>query len=190
MRLIAVTGGIGSGKSVVCEMLRVLGFKVYDCDSEARRLMDSDEGMRSCIYKEVCQEACASDGTIDRKALAAAVFADHSKLERLNSIVHGAVRDDLFAKAVEVQVMFFESAILRSSGFDAFADKVWEVTAPMQLRIERVMLRNGMSESEVKSRIESQIGESLVSRTDTKVIVNDGQSPLIPQVIALLGELL
>ena len=55
MRLIAVTGGIGSGKSVVCEMLRVLGFKVYDCDSEARRLMDSDEGMRSCIYKEVCQ---------------------------------------------------------------------------------------------------------------------------------------
>lgn len=186
--LIAITGGIGSGKSIVSAMLRAMGFLVYDCDAEARRIMDSDHAMLARIFREVAPLARMADGSLDRKALADAVFADAGKLSRLNSIVHGAVMDDLRRRHASNQVMFFESAILYSSGFFAAATAIWEVTAPISLRIERVMKRNGVSCNEVEARIASQSTEKAPDGVRPAMIVNDGVTPLLPQIERVLAE--
>ena len=93
-RFIAITGGIGSGKSTVSRCLTTLGYPVYDCDSQAKTLMDSNPEIISRIASEVCSEA-VTDGKINRTVLASAVFADIKKLHRLNEIVHGSVRADI-----------------------------------------------------------------------------------------------
>lgn len=187
-KLIAITGGIGSGKSVVSEMLRAAGFHVYDCDREARRIMDSDRAMLERIFSEVAPEARSADGSLDRKALAAAVFADADKLACLNRIVHGAVRADLLRRSALHRVMFFESAILYSSGFYTAATAIWEITAPMEVRIERVIRRNGASREEVEARISSQRGETPPEGVSPLVMVNDGITPLLPQIERAIAE--
>ena len=93
---IAICGGIGSGKSIVSRILTVLGFDVYDCDREAKRLMDADDAIKDAIAREIAGE-CIVDGTIDRPRLAGIVFSDSVKLEALNAIVHAAVRRHLAA---------------------------------------------------------------------------------------------
>ena len=189
MRLIAITGGIGSGKSVVSDMLRAMGHFVYDCDSEARALMERDEEMRRRIFSEVCPEARRNDGGIDRQCLANAVFSDQTKLKNLNCIVHGAVRSDLLARASTMPLMFFESAILRSSGFITLADMVWEVSAPLDLRIKRVMHRNSLTRRDVEKRIDAQMCETIADSVDIRMIVNDGVMPVLPQIERYLDEL-
>lgn len=189
MKLIAITGGIGSGKSVVSDVLRTMGQIVYDCDSEAKTLMERDDEMCHRIFTEVCPEARLIEGGIDRRRLAQAVFSDKCKLGKLNSIVHGAVKSDLLSRASEVPLMFFESAILRSSGFLALADVVWEVMAPFDLRVRRVMLRNSLSRHDVERRIDAQKGETAVGLAGTRVIVNDGVMPVLPQVERYFDEL-
>ena len=184
-KVIAVTGGIGAGKSVVCRILRSLGFEVYDCDSRARRLQDTDPQMRRRIAEEVCPEALDADGRLDRKALARTVFSDPAKLEALNRIVHGAVAADLRshieqAAARGAQLFFVETAILYESGFDRMVSEVWEVTAPEQTRIARVMARNGLSADEVKARIAAQ---NHAQHNHHHIIINDGKTPLLPQIL-------
>ncbi len=113
-RIIAITGGIGSGKSVVSHTLRCLGYPVYDCDSEARILMDNDSDIRQRISAEISAEAINADGTINRQKLSAIIFSDTGKLRQLNSIVHGAVRN-LFVQwslSSNEQTLFVETAIL------------------------------------------------------------------------------
>ena len=90
--VVLITGGIGSGKSVVSSILRANGYEVYDCDSEARRLMDSDAGMRCRLRNELCDDAVDDNGMIDRRKIASVVFSNPEKLAILNSIVHGAVK--------------------------------------------------------------------------------------------------
>lgn len=148
-RLVAISGGIGSGKSVVSRVLRALGHRVVDCDTEARLLMDGDAAMRRRIADEVCAGCITPDGgAIDRRKLSQAVFSSPPLLERLNAIVHGAVRSRLLRLAAGRPVTFFETAILYSSGFDALADVIWEVEAPRGLRISRVMARSGLTAPE------------------------------------------
>lgn len=185
-RIVAVTGGIGAGKSVVCHALTALGFPVYDTDRAARRLMDAGADIKRAIAETVTPDAIAPDGSINRPALAAVVFADTEKLGRLNRIVHGAVRSDFtnWANSLNCQTLFVETAILYESGFDALVDEVWEVTAPEQVRIERVERRSGLSAGEIKRRIDAQ---SKAPRPDHRIILNDGVTPLIPQILNLLS---
>ncbi|MCM1292121.1 MAG: dephospho-CoA kinase [Bacteroides sp.] len=186
--IIAVCGGIGAGKSVVCEMLRVMGFEVYDCDSRARDLMDCSDEIKRRISEEISAEAILADGSIDRAVLGEVVFADKQLLNRLNSLVHGAVRDDIRSWAVGKHVCFVETAILYESGLDAMVDYVWEVIAPVDVRVRRVMSRNGLSEQQVMARIRSQELNEVARRMDTVVeIVNDGLRPVLPQVERLLA---
>ncbi len=93
-RLIAITGGIGSGKSVVSRIVSAMGYPVYDCDTQARRLMDRSDSIKSAIA-ELIAPSCIINGEIDRAALSAEVFSSAEKLECLNGIVHGAVREHL-----------------------------------------------------------------------------------------------
>lgn len=200
-KLIAVTGGIGSGKSVVSRILRVMGYEVYDCDSRAKRLMDESNRIKRRIAEEVCAEAIVVDASgdmiIDRKRLADAVFSDADKLRQLNGIVHGAVKEDIATwhatASKRQQILFVETAILYTAGMDKMVDGVWMVEAPMHIRLKRAMSRDNASRDAVAARIEKQHGEELLAQSashrSTSIIINDGMLPLLPQVEALLGKL-
>lgn len=187
--LIAVTGGIGSGKSVVCRVLMALGYPVYDCDSRAKALMDADPEIKRRIGAEICSDAIDANGCIDRKALSAIVFNYADKLSALNSIVHSAVRADLRAWTKSQQtgnLCFVETAILYQSGLDHEVEAVWEVTAPVDLRIARVQNRSGLTAEQVRARIASQSFIPSAPHPFTYPIVNDGRSSLLRQIDTLL----
>lgn len=185
-RIVGVTGGIGAGKSVVCHVLSALGLPVFDCDAEAKRLMDSDDDMKRRIADEVTPLALNPDGSLCRKAISDVVFTDGAKLEVLNMIVHGAVRSRFVAwkNAQQAQTVVVETAILYESGFDRLVNEVCEVTAPIELRVERVMRRSNLSRQDVMRRIASQGSGS--HRQGNIIIVNDNKTPLISQILNLL----
>lgn len=186
--LIAITGGIGSGKSVVSRIVAMMGYDVYDCDSRSKHLMDTDDVIKARLQQEIHPQ-CVLDGCIDRKRLAEIVFSDADRLEKLNAIVHSAVRDDLRKWAqLQGKVSFVETAILYQSELDRMVDCVWEVEAPLDLRISRVMERNSVSREEVLARISAQ-DSFIPSRHHPLVIpiINDGMMPLLPQIEAQLA---
>lgn len=185
--LIALTGGLGSGKSVVARMLVAMGYDVYDCDSRAREIMDHDVEMQRRIAVEICSEAVGPCG-IDRRRLAEAVFSNSRLLEKLNSIVHGSVRADLRRWVSGRQLAFVETAILYESSLDREVDEVWVVDAPRDVRIMRGMKRDYASRESVEARIRSQ--ESFdCGRVHANVrhIINDGTIAVLPQVLNLLS---
>lgn len=187
MTIIALTGGIGAGKSVVSQVLRAMGYHVYDCDSEARRLQDASPLLRQRIAREVTPQALLPNGTLNRQAIAAEVFANPAKLQALNAIMHSAVADDFrtWCKArPHASHLFVETAILYESGFDRLVNDVWEVVAPIPLRIKRVERRSGLSPAQILSRINAQ--GLITPSLSHKIINNDGRTPLLPQIHQLL----
>ncbi len=188
-KIIAITGGIGSGKSVVSHILRCNSYTVYDCDSEAKRLMDSDTDIHAKLNFHIHPQA-VKNGVIDRRLIAEIVFASPDKLKRLNSIVHGAVLDDIRRIPVDTlphNILFVETAILYQSNLDLVVDSVWNVTAPIDIRINRVIKRNSCTREDVLSRINSQESyKPLRQHSCVRTIVNDGTAPVLPQVIQLL----
>ena len=188
--LIAITGGIGSGKSVVSRVLRAMGYPVYDCDSQAKAIMDADAE----IHRRRCGEidaAVVTDGVIDRKRLAEIVFNDKAKLAVLNAIVHSAVKAHLAGWAdAQPGVAFVETAILFESGLNASVDAEWRVESPLELRIERTMKRNNLTRQQVEARIASQNRQPenppLPPRT---ILVNDLTHALLPQIRTALRAL-
>lgn len=188
---VAVAGGIGSGKSVVCRILRAMGFEVFDTDSEAKRIMDADRRIHERLNAEIHPQAVV-DGKLDRARISAVVFASAPKLEALNRIVHAAVRRELSAwiEAHSASApLFVETAILYQSGLDKMVDRVWEVTAPEEVRVGRVMKRNGLSDAQVRSRIEAQRFTPDTVHPRVTELVNDGAEALLPQIERALAEL-
>ncbi len=188
--LIAIAGGIGCGKSVVSRMLTAMGHKVYDSDSRAKRLMDDSDEIKKAIASGICREAITPDNQIDRRRLASVVFSDKKKLDLLNSIVHSAVRNDIlkWQKENPREKLWVESAIIYESGISEMVDEVWDVTAPEDVRIRRVVKRNGLSPEEVKQRIEAQAITVTNPHRRVFTLLNDGTQPLLPQVLNLLRK--
>lgn len=191
MRLIAITGGIGSGKSVVSRLVNVMGYEVYDCDSRARLLMTEDSMVRQQLVEAFGKETYLDDGSLNRAHLSAIAFSDPSVLTRLNAIVHPATATDMISWADEqadagATIAFVETALLRTAGLDRVVDEVWHVTAPDQVRIDRVMARSGLTADQVRERMASQRDEE-VPLDGEQVLVNDNVTALLPQVIRLLG---
>jgi dephospho-CoA kinase len=189
--LIAIVGGIGSGKSVVSHILTCMGYLVYDCDSRAKSLMNSSENIKHRISTEI-DNSVIVNGEIDRQRLASIVFADAEKLFILNNIVHHAVAEDLtkwVAKhGCEDKPIFVETAILYTSGLDKLVNSVWRVTAPIELRIARVMKRNAITREQVIERINSQTQEESDSEDMmVRTILNDETTPILPQINDLLS---
>ncbi len=186
--IIAIAGGIGSGKSVVSSMLRAMGYEVYDCDSRAKALMDADDAIKRDISRLVAEEAITPSGEIDRPVLAAMVFNDKKLLSILNGIVHEAVRRDIvrWREGLDCEVAWIESAIVHESGLDALVDEIWEVTAPEELRVRRVMNRNGLSRDAIKSRMAAQSGTRYIDGVPVKYILNDEDTAVLPQLLHLL----
>lgn len=189
--MIGLTGGIGSGKSVVARVLAVRGYKVVDTDGLARRLMDESDSVKRRIAAEI-DDACIVDGRIDRRRLAGVVFADSSRLAILNDIVHGIVRAELEAMAARATSFFFvETAIFASSGLWRMCAAELRVDAPEELRVARVMRRSGITADEVRARIAAQQSEAKLppGSPPVTVITNDGKHPILPQLDAFLARL-
>lgn len=192
-KVIALSGGIGSGKSVVSRCLETMGFGVYDSDSNARRLVDSSPDIIAAIARDISRDAVNLETmVVDRATLGEIVFNDESMLRRLNEIVHAAVKDDI-VRWVSChdgsRPVFVETAILYQSGLDRMVDEVWEVFAPVEVRIQRVMSRNGLTRGQVLARINSQDAyRPDVVHPQTRVIINDGLVPVVPAIIALLEK--
>ena len=169
---VAVCGGIGSGKSTVCRMFAERGVALYDSDSRAKALMNESEELRKALVAEFGEESY-TDGALNRSYLASRVFGSEEQLEKLNSIVHPAVKADFLRWAEEQEGDFciLESAILFESGFDAVVDKTVAVLAPLPLRIERAMARDGASREQIEARVKAQMSDDeLVARADFAIV--------------------
>jgi len=179
---IGITGGIGSGKSYVSRLLTEhYGIPVYNTDSEAKRLMLSDEGIRRRLTALLGKEVYKSDGTLNKPLLANYLFADSCHAGQINAIVHPQVKAD-FLKWADLQtgceIVALESAILFESGFDNIVDKVVMVYAPVELRIRRVMLRDSTTEEKIRQRIVAQMDDKAKQDRSDFIIFNDGNRPL------------
>lgn len=190
-RLTAITGGIGAGKSVISRVLRVMGYEVFDCDREAKLLMDSDPVIKSRLVAEIHPGSVSPEGNIDRRLLSTVVFADSEKLNALNSIVHAAVLRRIRAWQSErhnKDHIFVETAILYQSGLDKIVDDVIEVIAPDEIRIMRVMKRNNCNREYVVSRIRSQQFVPATIHPRVTEITNDDFTAVLPQLLSYLQQ--
>lgn len=189
--LIAITGGIGAGKSVVSTILKVAGYGVYDCDQRAKMLMNSDPRIKQALTDSFSSEIY-SNGILNRQMLSDIIFNNKEALHLVNSIVHPVVRDDITKWAAQQSTMpsFIETAILKEGGLDSMVQEVWSVTAPIETRIERVVKRNDISRDKVIERINNQqeLGDCNGKRVVS--IVNDNTTPLLPQVVEAISKFL
>lgn len=160
MKVIGITGGIGSGKSTIASMLREAGYPVFDCDFHAKSIYNSDIDVISDM-KKLFGDNIYKDGLLDRKALSELVFKDKSSLEKLNSIIHPKVRESMSFQIKESKsdLFFVESAILIESGLSKYVDKILTITAPVEIRIQRAMNRDNTTREQVEARMKFQISE-------------------------------
>lgn len=159
--VIGITGGIGSGKSTLSEMLREKGYPVYDTDREARRLQNKDTELVNQTI-ELLGPTVYRNGELDRPAVAAKVFANPALLRQLAALVHPVVKRDFsdWVSRQSTRTIFIESAVLIEGGFDALTNVIVVVTAPEELRIQRVMKRDGITREQVLARIKNQLPEN------------------------------
>ncbi len=186
--IIGVTGGIGSGKSVVSRLLRLMGIPVYDCDREAKRLMLENADVRRALVSAAGERVYAADGQLDRAYLASYMFGNAERVALVNAIVHPAVRDDFrqWAQRIGREIVAVESALLFEAGMDADVDMVAYVHAPEAVRLARAIQRDGSNESSVRRRMQSQLSEQEYMQRADNVICNDGSHSLINQTLCLL----
>jgi dephospho-CoA kinase len=189
---IGITGGIGSGKSLVCRIFHCLSVPVYDADSRAKYLMTTNKILIEEIQKEFGKLSYNSDGVLDRTYLAQKVFNNPVELKKLNQLVHPRVADDYIQWAdshSDVAYTIKEAALLFESGSAANLNKTITVYAPAALRIQRVLKRDAhRTEQNIKDVIQSQMEEEEKRKRADFVILNDESVLLIPQVLHLHKE--
>jgi dephospho-CoA kinase len=191
MIIIGITGGIGSGKSIISKLLRTMEYPVYDSDSEAKKIMHSDPQVTHEL-RQAFGDSLFANGYLDTRCLARKVFSDTTQLRLLNSIVHPAVKRHfhLWTARQCNPIVFFESAILFESGFECETDKVILITAPLEERITRVMHRDRCTREQVMQRIDQQWTEEDKAQQSDFIIVNDGVHSIIKQTETIIAKLM
>ena len=190
MLRIGLTGGIGSGKTTVSAIFRVMGIPVYYADAAARRIMREDADIRKRIIEVFGPESYSQDQP-NREWLSAHVFRDRASTEKMNAIVHPATISDA-RRWMERQTGPYaikEAALIFESGGEGELDMVIGVTAPVELRIQRVMHRDGLTREAVMQRMARQMDENEKMQRCQFVIANDDRTALIPQVLAIHRKL-
>lgn len=191
MKLIGITGGIGSGKSTIAKVFMSIGYPVYNSDTRAKELINSNEELINSIKLSFGDDLYNSQG-LDRKKMASIVFNNPEKLELLNSIIHPAVGKD-FEKWIDLQNTSFilkEAAILFETGIYKSLHKIILVSAPQETRIERVIKRDNTNREEVLSRMNNQWSEEKKTELADYVIDNSGNKLVIPQVLEIIKQIL
>ncbi len=183
---VAITGGIGSGKSYVCKRLEAFGIRVYDCDAAAKRLMRTS----SALQRDLCRllgDDVYVDGMLQKQVLAKFLLASEDNKQAVNQIIHPAVARDFECSGYE----WLESAILFDSGFDRriHFDYIVCVSAPLEIRIQRVMNRDGISREKTMEWISRQLPQEEVLKRADFEIVNDGMEDIDEQILIVLNKM-
>lgn len=191
--IIAITGGIGAGKSVVAEIVRKMGWECFDCDAEAKDIMDSNIEIHDSLNRLIHPLAVVNS-TIDRQKISQVVFSDKNKLKILNGLVHSAVKKLIADRIANCNknLFFIETAILFESGIDAMVDSIWMVTANEETRISRVIRRSGLTKEDIKRRIDAQTGEchNRTHNLPVITILNDDNTAILPQIQSAIAATL
>lgn len=187
---IGITGGIGSGKTYVTRRLETMGHPVYDCDTAAKRLMTEDAKLVQDIKRLIGDDAYVGKD-LNKAVVAQYLFQSDRHAARLNALVHPAVRQDFvrWAERQTSSLVFVESAILFQAKMDTLCDRIWCVTAPLEIRLQRVMQRDNLDEQAVRRRILRQMDDSEVQRRSHDLILNDGKQDIDAQLIKLIESL-
>ena len=187
---LGITGGIGSGKSVVASLFQLLGVPVYIADEESKRLTNQSMTIRRQLIAHYGEAIYTAEG-LNKPLLAAKIFQDPAQRRIVNGIIHPEVKHhfEAWAAQQETPLCAIESAILFESGFDQVVDTHLMVYAPKALRIERATTRDAASREAIQQRIESQMADEEKRELADHLIYNDNQQPLIPQVTALIARL-
>lgn len=190
--ILGITGGIGSGKSVVCRLLQLMGVPVYSSDDETKQLMVHDELIRAGLISLLGPEAYQGEA-LNKPLIAKYLFASADHAVTINALIHPRVKQDFrrwVAEHAGHPIVAIESAILVEAGFTDVVDRVILVTAPVETRIRRAMQRDAASRQQIEQRVERQMADEERSSTAHHIIQNDDFVPLIPQVLALIASLL
>lgn len=183
---IAITGGIGSGKSFVCQKLSKHGISVYDCDKEAKRLMATSPDIHRQLTALVGNEVY-HDGSLNKPVLAQFLLQSEANKQQVNDIVHPAVAADFIQSGRE----WLESAILFESGFYKRVDfdHVICVTAPLEVRVARVMQRDGISREKALQWINAQMPQEEIASRSSFEIINDGKKSIERQINQIINKI-
>lgn len=188
---IGITGGIGSGKSVVSKILSLLNIPIYLSDDEAKRLTATDETIRRELT-DLLGDELYQGGMLNKQMLANFLFASAENAEKINAIIHPQVKQDFrrwCTRHSALQFVAMESAILFESGFDSEVDVVVMLYAPQEVRIQRAMMRDAASRTQIEQRIKRQMDDEVKCSKAHYVLINDDKTALIPQVLQLLVSL-
>ena len=190
---IGITGGIGSGKSTVCQIFEILGVPVYSADDRAKWLMAHDPELKAAIQSEFGTESFLADGELNRKFLAEKVFPNPEAVAKINGLVHPRVGKD-FERWVQTQnapYVLKEAALIFESGGEKILDAVINVSSPLKVRVARVLLRDPhRSEEQVNHIIDQQMPDEEKNSKADFVIKNAENKMLIPQVLEIHQKLL
>lgn len=192
MKVIGLTGGIGSGKTSVLQLFINKGIPVYIADIEAKRLMQSDKTLIKKIKECFGELSYTKDNQLNREYLASQVFGNSKKLAQLNALVHPVVHKDLetFKKKQTSKFFIYENAILFENGSYKYCDYIITVTAPIDTRIKRVVIRDQVTEKQVKNRMQHQWDDALKIKKSDFVIENLNWETTEKQVAKLYQKLL
>ena len=193
MLKIGITGNIGGGKTTVSKIFEVLGVPVFYADDAAKQVMVTDKELIDGLKSTFSEEAYFDDGTLNRKHIASIVFNDNAELAKLNALVHPAVFrafDAWVLQAKGVPYVMKEAALLFESTSYKMCDYSIMVTAPLEMRIQRVIKRDGFSRAEIESRDAKQFSEEKKIQLADYVIRNDDTELVIPQVLKLHQQFL
>ena len=186
---VGITGGIGSGKTIVCKIFETLGIPVYYADDRAKALMVEDKKLVSDIKNIFGEEAYLPNGELNRKHIADIAFHNPLKLKELNAVVHPAVLEDgnrWHAEQKDAPYTLKEAALIFESDSYKNLDKIITVFAPQNVRLERVILRGGnLSKQDIEARMSKQLPEEEKMKRANFIIYNDGEQALIPQVMKI-----
>lgn len=189
---LGITGGIGSGKSVVSHLLEIMGIPVYISDIEAKRLTASDPFIRKQLT-DLLGADLYKNGELNKPLLASYLFSNPDHAKKVNSIIHPRVKEDFRQWIIHKQKTFpiiaTESAILIESGFKDEVDKLIMVYAPLETRIGRAVSRDSVTREAIIARIKNQMDDEEKMQYADYTIYNNDERPLIPQVINIIAEI-
>jgi dephospho-CoA kinase len=191
MLFVGLTGGIGSGKTLIGHIFSVMGVPVFNADEEAKKLYDTDATLQAQL-KKLLGEELYDGGKLRRKLMAERIFADDALLKKVNALVHPLVAGAFRAYAAQQHAPYvlMESAILMESGLAGTMKKIIAVTAPETLRVQRVQRRDAVPEEAVRQRIRQQWTDERRNAAADFVIVNDDSQALLPQITAIHDALM
>lgn len=190
--IVGLTGGIGSGKTTVAKVFATMGCVIYNSDDKAKEVY-FETSVKNQVTELLGKQAYSSELEIDKKFISQKIFSDTHLLHKLNNIIHPAVKADFInfqSKFSLATIIIKESAILFETDIYKDLDKTILVTAPLHLKIERVMKRNNISKEEIKKRIDAQWTDEKKTALADFIILNDNSQALIPQVETIIKHLL